>query len=195
MVIKNKDKQKNNNVVKSSSKLSAFLEQTGLHKKDFAQMVGVTLSYVYNLIDDTIPFSTRSATLERIAVVMDIKPEEFAEYRIPQEPIVIDDTIEFLRKKQNDLGLSTVQFLKSFPRKKRIEIVDIMRGALPIPLDWNELKVIGNVLQISNKELYPYWENRLKEVMSVAGMNLRENKMLIDKMFNCAEKQILSQNE
>lgn len=191
MVIKNK----NNELTKSSRKLSSFLEKTGLHKKDFAQMVGVTLSYVYNLIDDTIPFSTRSATLERIAVVMDVKPEEFAEYRIPQEPIVIDETIEFFKKKQHDLGLSTVQFLKSFPRKKRIEIVDIMRGALPIPLDWNELKVIGNVLQIPNKELYPYWENRLKDVLTTAGMNLRENKALVDKMFACAEKQIMSQND
>ena len=143
-------KNKINKQIKSSNKLSKFLDETGLHKKDFAQMVGVTLSYVYNLIDDSIPFSTRSATLERIAVVMDIKPEDFPEYRIPQEPIMIDDSVEFLKKKQNDMGLSTIQFLKAFPRKKRIEIVDIMRGALPLPLDWNELKLIGNVLQISN---------------------------------------------
>ena len=44
-------------------------------------MIGVTLSYVYNLIDETIPFSTRSTTLERIATVMDIEPEEFEEYK------------------------------------------------------------------------------------------------------------------
>lgn len=195
MVIKNKNKTKNDEIIKSSRKLSSFLEQSGLHKKDFAQMVGVTLSYVYNLIDDTIPFSTRSATLERIAVVMDVKPEEFAEYRIPQEPIIFDETIDFLKKRQQDLGMSTVQFLKAFPRKKRIEIVDIMRGALPIPLDWNELKLIGNVLQIPNKELYPYWENRLKDVLSASGMNLRENQSIVDKMFACAEKQIMSQND
>ena len=97
MVTKNKSLQ-----AKSSKKLANFLTKTGLHKKDFAQMVGVTLSYVYNLIDETIPFSTRSATLERIAVVMDIQPEEFPEYRIPQEPVLIDDTIEFFKKKQNE---------------------------------------------------------------------------------------------
>ena len=51
-------------------------------------MIGVTLSYVYNLIDETIPFSTRSTTLERIATVMDVAPEEFEEYKIPQEPIL-----------------------------------------------------------------------------------------------------------
>ena len=53
--------------MKSSEMLYNFLENTNLHKKDFAQMIGVTLSYVYNLIDETIPFSTRSTTLERIA--------------------------------------------------------------------------------------------------------------------------------
>ena len=36
-------------------------------------MIGVTLSYVYNLIDNTIPFSTRGTTLERIATVMEIE--------------------------------------------------------------------------------------------------------------------------
>ena len=42
---------------KSSQKVARFLEKNNLHKKDFAQMIGVTLSYVYNLIDETIPFS------------------------------------------------------------------------------------------------------------------------------------------
>jgi len=181
---------KNKQAVKSSKKLADFLEKTGLHKKDFSQMVGVTLSYVYNLIDESIPFSTRSATIERIAVVMDINPEEFPEYRIPQEPIIIDETIEFLKEKQHEKGLSTVQFLKAFPRKKRIEIVDIMRGALPIPIDWNELKMIGSILDISNTELYPYWENRMKDVLKSSGMNLRENAELTDTIFKCAEKYI-----
>ena len=43
--------------MKSSEMLYNFLENNNLHKKDFAQMIGVTLSYVYNLIDETIPFS------------------------------------------------------------------------------------------------------------------------------------------
>jgi len=183
-------KNKQINQIKSSKKLADFLSKSGLHKKDFSQMVGVTLSYVYNLIDESIPFSTRSATLERIAVVMDIKPEEFPEYRIPQEPVIVDDTIEFLKEKQHNKGLSTVQFLKAFPRKKRIEIVDIMRGALPIPTDWNELKMIGNILDISDNELYPHWKNRMKEVLKSSGMNLRENSELVDAIFECAEKYI-----
>ena len=43
------------------------------------------MSYVYNLIDENVPFSSRSTTLERIATVMDINPEEFMEYQIPSE--------------------------------------------------------------------------------------------------------------
>ena len=41
---------------KSSKMVLEFLEKNNLHKKEFAQMIGVTLSYVYNLIDENIPF-------------------------------------------------------------------------------------------------------------------------------------------
>ena len=92
-------KSKNKPIVeeKSSEKVAKFLEKNALHKKDFAEMIGVTLSYVYNLIDNTIPFSTRSTTLERIATVMEIDPEGFEEYKIPQEPHVIDEFVEYLK--------------------------------------------------------------------------------------------------
>ena len=172
--------------VKSSEKLSKFLEESNLHKKDFAQMIGVTLSYVYNLIDETIPFSTRSTTLERIATVMDISPEEFSEYKIPQDPILRDETTEFIREKQKEKNLSSVQFLKSFPRKQRLEIVDILRGARPIPLDWEEVSIIAKVLDISKEEMYTFWENRLRQVLKTAGFNFENNKVLSDAMLNCA---------
>ena len=83
---------------KSSEKVAKFLQKNSLHKRDFAEMIGVTLSYVYNLIDETVPFSTRGTTIERIATVMDIEPEEFAEYRIPQEPILVDEELRILRR-------------------------------------------------------------------------------------------------
>ncbi len=172
--------------MKSSEMLYNFLESTNLHKKDFAQMIGVTLSYVYNLIDETIPFSTRSTTLERIATVMDIAPEEFVEYKIPQDPIVIDETTEFIREKQKEKNLTTVQFLKSFPRKQRLEIVDILRGARPIPLDWEEVCVIAQVLDIKKEEMYEHWEMRLKQLLQNSGFNLDSNSELAKAMFNCA---------
>ena len=84
---------KSNNINMKSSKMVAdFLEKNKLHKKEFAQMIGVTLSYVYNLIDENVPFSTRSITIERIATVMDINPEDFIEYQIPSDSIIYSET-------------------------------------------------------------------------------------------------------
>lgn len=173
---------------KSSQKVAKFLDSNNLHKKDFAEMIGVTLSYVYNLIDNTIPFSTRSTTLERIATVMDVNPEEFEEYKIPQEPILIDDTTEFLKDTIKLKGLSVVNFLKAFPRKKRLEIVDILRGASPIPIDFKELNMIAQVLDLKKEETYMLWETRLKQVLETNGMNITTNAALISAMFDCAKK-------
>ena len=175
---------------KSSQKVAQFLEKNALHKKDFAEMIGVTLSYVYNLIDNTIPFSTRGTTLERIATVMDIEPEEFEEYKIPQEPIVIDESVEFLRENLRKKGLSVVSFLKAFPRKKRLEMADILRGALPLPIDFKELAMIAQVLDLSQSDIYPLWESRIKQVLEANGMNIYSNATLVNAMFDCAKKSI-----
>ena len=181
--------------MKSSEMLYNFLKNTHLHKKDFAQMIGVTLSYVYNLIDETIPFSTRSTTLERIATVMDISPEEFVEYKIPQDPILIDETTEFIREKQKEKNLSTVQFLKSFPRKQRLEIVDILRGARPIPLDWEEVSVIASVLDVSKEEMYDFWEERMRQLLKTSGFNFDSNQGLANAMFACARNYVYKESK
>ena len=186
--MKEKVKENKNIKHKSSEKLSMFLEENDLHKKDFAEMIGVTLSYVYNLIDETVPFSTRGTTIERIATVMDIQPEEFSEYRIPQEPILIDESVEILKDYIKENKLTVVSFLKSFPRKKRIDIVDILRGALPVPIDYKELKLIGTTLNMPDEEIYSMWENRVKQVLESAGMNIYSNTGLISSMFDCAKK-------
>lgn len=175
---------------KSSKMVSDFLEKTNLHKKDFAEMIGVTLSYVYNLIDNTIPFSTRGTTLERIATVMEIEPEMFDEYKIPQEPIMVDEAVEVLKDNLRKKQLSVVNFLKAFPRKKRLDMVDVLRGAMPIPLDFKELSMIGQVLDLSTEEIYAIWENRVKQVLESSGMNIYSNAALVNSMFNCAKKYI-----
>ena len=178
---------------KSSEKLAKFLKKNSLHKRDFAEMIGVTLSYVYNLIDETVPFSTRGTTIERIATVMEVQPEEFSEYRIPQEPILIDESVEIIKDYLKENKLTVVNFLKSFPRKKRIDIVDILRGALPVPIDYKELKLIGKTLNMSNDELYSIWETRMKQVLESAGMNVYANAELVNTMFDCAKKYLSSQ--
>lgn len=177
---------------KSSEKVAKFLQKNSLHKRDFAEMIGVTLSYVYNLIDETVPFSTRGTTIERIATVMDIEPEEFAEYRIPQEPILVDKAIETLREYIKENKLSIVAFLKSFPRKKRIDVVDILRGALPIPIDYKELKLIGKTLNMPDEEVYNMWEQRIKQVLESAGMNVYANSGLLTSMLDCARNYLLN---
>ena len=153
-------------------------------------MIGVTLSYVYNLIDDTIPFSTRGTTLERIATIMEIEPEEFDEYKIPQEPIMIDESIEYIKQKIAQKGLSVVNFLKSFPRKKRLDTVDMLRGALPIPIDFKELNMLAQVLDLTTDEIYPIWEKRVKQVLEAGGMNIYSNAALVNSMFECAKNYI-----
>ncbi len=173
---------------KSSEKVARFLEKNALHKKDFAEMIGVTLSYVYNLIDESIPFSTRGTTLERIATVMEVEPEEFEEYKIPQEPVLLDDSVEFIIDALKSKKMSVVNFLKAFPRKKRLDIVDILRGVMPLPIDFKELTMIGQVLDFTVDEVYNMWEKRMKQVLEVNGMNIYSNAALVNSMFDCAKK-------
>ena len=181
---------KNKPIIKESSSqiVAGFLSKNALHKRDFAEMIGVTLSYVYNLIDNSMPFSTRSATLERIATVMEIEPETFEEYKIPQEPLLIDEDIIYIKEALKEKNMSVVNFLKSFPRKKRLEIVDMLRGALPLPVDFKELSVIGKVLDLPKNDIYLIWEKRVKQLFESAGMNLSSNSVIIDSMFDCAKK-------
>lgn len=178
----------NTKTKKSSQKVAEFLEKNSLHKKDFAEMIGVTLSYVYNLIDETIPFSTRSTTLERIATVMEINPEEFEEYKIPQEPILIDEPLELLKSIIKEKKINIVTFLKAFPRKKRVEIVDMLRGAYPLPIDMKELTMIGQTLELDKTDIYNIWEDRFKQVLETNGMNISANSELLNSMLGCAQK-------
>jgi len=173
---------------KSSEKLVEFLERTNLHKKDFAQMIGVTLSYVYSLIDSSIAFSTRTTTLERIAVVMGIEPEDIPEYRSSDEPKLIDEGIQFFKNRQQKLGLSNIDLFRRFSRQKRIDLVDLWRGAEPLPLDWNYLASIAEVLDVSKTEIYPYWEKRMQQYLMLGGLDVISNSGLINAMFGGAKE-------
>ncbi len=177
---------KNNINNKSSKMVLEFLENNNLHKKEFAQMIGVTLSYVYNLIDENVPFSTRSITLERIATVMDINPEDFQEYQIPSDVVSYSENLLMLKDLIKFNKLSTLEFLQMFERKKRLELVDILRGARPIQIDFMELKNIGEALNMSKKDLFEMWKKRMIEYLKSGGFNIEKNQGLINAMFNCA---------
>ena len=169
--------------IKSSERLQTFLEEHNLHKKDFAEMIGVTLSYVYSLIGEEVPFSTRTTTIERIAVVMNCEPESFIEYRNSEEPRIIDPGVQFLKDFQTKMGLSNVQLLKRFPRSLRVDIVDMWRGALPLPIDWVQLTAIGDVLGAKKEDLYPYWEMRIQQHLISGGIDPLTNANLVKSMF------------
>ena len=190
--------QKNNTktieISESSQRLVNFLTETDLHKKDFAQMIGVTLSYVYSLINNTIAFSSRTTTLERIAVVMGIEPEEFPEYKASDEPKLIGQGVQFLKERQKELGLSNVQFIKKFPRQKRVEIVDLWRGAEPLPLDWNYLSSIAEVLELKTNDIYPYWQACMQQYLILGGIDIYSNEGIINSMFDGAKKYLKMQN-
>lgn len=180
--------------IKSSKKVSDFLEENNLHKKDFAQMIGVTLSYVYNIIDDSIPFSTRSTTIERIATVMDIMPEEFEEYIIEEDPMPYNGNLETIKENIRKNNLKVVDFLKLFERKKRLKIVDILRGAENLPIDYYELKTFKEILKIEDKEFFELWKNILTDYFKKGGFDIVKNKALLDKMFEGAEEYFNSAN-
>ena len=103
---------------------------------------------------------------------------------------MIDETVDFLKNCIKDKGLNVVSYLKSFPRKKRLDMVDILRGAVPLPIDFKELSMIAQILDLSKDEIYPLWEHRLKQVLEINGMNLNSNLALLNTMFDCAKKYI-----
>ncbi len=177
---------------KSSKKVSDFLEKNNIHKKDFALMIGVTLSYVYNLIDEAIPFSTRGTTLERIATVMDIMPEEFDEYVIPSDPVPYNKNLEIIKEYMAKNKLSTVEFLKKFEKKKRLQMVDILRGFEPLYIDFAEFKKVGEILNMPQEELFELWKDVFLEYLQKGSFNIENNKELLDSMFSGAKKYILS---
>jgi hypothetical protein len=193
----------------SSGRLSSFLQEHHLHKKDFADMIGVTLSYVYNLLDDSQPFSTRTTTLERIAVVMETDPATFPEFKGSSfregssnhdgvemsefgysDNRLIEPGVRFLMQRQRQLGLSNVQMLKRMPRGLRLVVVDMWRGASLMPLDWSQLRVLAQVLEIPTGELYNYWQARLQQYLVGGGMEPIDNMGLLEAMFRGARQHL-----
>ncbi len=173
---------------KSSKKVSEFLEKNNIHKKDFAQMIGVTLSYVYNIIDDSIPFSTRSTTIERIAAVMDIMPEDFEEYVIEEDPMPYNKNLDLIKAYIKKNKMSTVEFLKLFERKKRLKIVDMLRGKEPLPIDYCELKNIKDILNMEDDIFYELWKDIFVEYLEKGGFNRERNEDLLNEILTSCKK-------
>ena len=61
--------------------------------------------------------------------------------------------------------------------------------------DIKELKLIGKTLNMPEEEVYTIWENRIKQVLESAGMNIYSNSELINTMFDCAKKYLARQKQ
>ena len=177
-----------NTEIKSSKKVSDFLEKNNLHKKDFAQMIGVTLSYVYNIIDDSIPFSTRSTTIERISAVMDVLPEEFQEYIIEDDPTPISPNLSKIKDYIHRNKMSVVDFLKLFERKKRLKVVDMLRGHEPLPISILELKSFADILKLNKDEFFELWKNVFTEHLNSNSFNSDIDLKILQEFFDIAKK-------
>ena len=177
---------------KSSKKVAKFLSENNIHKKDFAQMIGVTLSYIYNLIDENIQFSSRGTTLERIATVMDILPEEFEEYIIREEGAPYSENIQKIKNQMKKINMKTVDFLKHFERKKRLYLVDMLRNSKPIPADFYELQEILKVIKMKDNEIFELWGNIIAQDLNYFGFNSEKNHKLLSSMLEGAKKYIKS---
>ena len=71
-----------------------------------------------------------------------------------------------------------------------MEIVDMLRGAYPLPVDFKELVMIGKTLDMDSNDIYNIWESRMKQVFESSGMNISANAALVNAMFECARKYI-----
>lgn len=57
-----------------------------------------------------------------------------------------------------------------------------------MPLDFEYLKSICDVLKVKPQEIYPYWEARMRQYLMASGIDLFVNADLIDSMFDGAKK-------
>ena len=119
---------------------------------------------------------------------------QYVNIEIPSDVITFSENLLLLKDLIKHNNYSTLEFLKLFERKKRLELVDILRGAKPIQIDFLELKKIAENLNMSNNELFSLWKSRMIEYLKEGGFNIEKNKKLLDTMFNCANSAISSVN-
>ena len=118
---------------------------------------------------------------------MDILPEEFREYVIEEDPIPYNKNLETIKTYIKGNKMTIVDFLKFFERKKRLKMVDILRGKDPLPIDFEELKNIKEILKINDEEFFNLWENIFIEYLEKGGFDKKKNEILLNSMLICAK--------
>ena len=121
---------------------------------------------------------------------MNINPEDFIEYQIPSEISGYEKNLLTLKDLIKENNLTTLEFLKKFEIKKRLEIVDILRGAQPIPIDFEELKNMAKILNMSFDEFFEMWKAEFIQYLKKGKFDTEKNKDLLNSMLECAYKKI-----
>lgn len=172
----------------SSQNLKAFLEETQLSKRELAHLVNVTPSYIYNLIDGRIPFTTKRDTLERLAVIMDIDPKEFEEYQGGPKinPYYVDNSAraKYLEYRA-ECSLSNLDIIRKVPSDLQLKVVDILRKENNIPPDITFIKMLLSLIydEIDTFKVLTILKIAIINAFEQAGSILnRENMDMIDSM-------------
>ena len=178
---------------KSAQKVAKFLKERKLHKKDFALMIGVTLSYVYNLIDEKLPFTKRVVTIERIATIMDVSPTDFEEYTAPIEQEAESKELKRIKQAIKEYYSSTYDFLLKFKRQNRLEIVDILRGAKPLFIDFDKFCNLTIKTGLFDYDTaFGLWWHTFKKHLRQNGFDTEQeyNKIFINEALNAGYKSL-----
>jgi len=135
---------------KSSQLLKRFAEENNLTKKELSNMLGVTLSYAYNLLDEKFPFTKRRETLEKLAVIMEIDPNQFEEYvqtTSAINPYYRDNSarFKFLELKDN-YTISNLEFIRKIPFELQSKVVSILSGQNNISPDITLIELLLKTL-------------------------------------------------
>ena len=168
-------------ISKSSQELNLFLEEEKLSKKELANMIGVTLSYVYNLANENAPFTRRKDTLERLAVVMGVDPIEFEEYPRGSNinPYYVDNSAraKYLDIRQN-YTISNLDLIRKVPPELQLKVVDILRGK-DIPPDITFIRMLLKLLdnRISGADCYTILGAAVIDAFEQAGTIFNKENM------------------
>lgn len=67
----------------STRKLWNRLQELGLSRQEFANQVDISRTYMYEILRGDVPFPRNPEVIEKIAAVLEVPPETFAEYLAP----------------------------------------------------------------------------------------------------------------
>ena len=84
--------------------------------------------------------------------------------------------------------MTIVDFLKLFERKKRLNLVDMLRGKTPLPINYSELKNIKDILNIDDEAFFELWKEIFTNYLEKGGFEKEKNCELLDELIKAAKK-------